>query len=86
MTPDLQNGKQSSNQLTGEIAAGILMLRALDHRYTRLLESAKREWKENRAGPEPSDVCVRVDISREKRSVRKRKQVPSHAKFFLRDS
>jgi hypothetical protein len=36
---------------------------ALDMNYSRLLETAKRQWENNFAGKDPSDACVSVRVS-----------------------
>jgi len=77
MTADLQNGAGSDKHITGEIAAGMLMLRALDRSYTQLLETAKREWERKYTGPEPSDTCMSVRISSGDASPKKWHRLPA---------
>ena len=60
MKADLQNGTGTDKNIASEIAAG--MLRAVNRRYMRLFEVAKREWEREYAGPEASDACVSVRI------------------------
>jgi hypothetical protein len=37
--------------------------KALDLDYSRVLETAKKEWERNFAGKSPSDACVSVRVS-----------------------
>jgi hypothetical protein len=42
--------------------------RAIDYRYRHLFESARREWELNFAGKDPSDACVRIRVTRIKKT------------------
>jgi hypothetical protein len=37
--------------------------RVLDMSYTRMLETARREWERNCAGKDSSDACVSVHVT-----------------------
>ncbi|HEX8680267.1 MAG TPA: hypothetical protein VF683_09925 [Chthoniobacterales bacterium] len=62
MSPTLLNRKASQHRLgDNELAAGLRT--AIDGKYGRIFQAARREWERTFAGRDPSDACVSVRIS-----------------------
>ncbi len=62
MSPTLLSRKHTQHRTSDpELAAGLRT--ALDGKYGRILEAARREWERSFAQRDPSNACVRVRIS-----------------------
>jgi hypothetical protein len=62
MSPTLLHRKHSQHRTSdAELIAGLR--KALDGKYGRILQAARREWERSFARQDPSDACVSVRIS-----------------------
>lgn len=62
MTATLLHRKQSQHRTSdAELTAGLR--NALEGKYGRILQAARREWERSFAGSDPSNACVSVRIS-----------------------
>jgi len=57
MVTNLRNNDADDRRLIDGLRQG------LEINYSRLLETAKRQWENNFAGKDPSDACVSVRVS-----------------------
>jgi|GEM_PF-1469133 len=57
MVTNLRNNDDDDRRLIDGLRQG------LEINYSRLLETAKRQWENNFAGKDPSDACVSVRVS-----------------------
>jgi hypothetical protein len=56
MVANLRNNDADDRLIDG-------LRQGLEINYSRLLETAKRQWENNFAGNDPSDACVSVRVS-----------------------
>ena len=62
MSPTLLSRKHSQNRTSdAELAAGLR--NAVDGKYGRILDAARREWERSFARRDPSNACVSVRVA-----------------------